>query len=159
MNRIYFPTSFFQDLRFRKLSVEARLVAVYLMTAPSVNLIGVYYLPMTQIERQLRLDPYYIKEALHCLEQLHFCRYDLLHEYVWICEFAIWQDQTELFPFEKALEKLGYLSFLPDFYDFYSAYYRDKKTLRLSGENLRPQEILDRFIVTKHKEGDQDGTY
>jgi hypothetical protein len=72
---------------------EARELALYLMSAPTSNLIGLYYLPMTTIAYELG---YTLEQASGVMKRVcapdqdgdHFARYDAVTEYVWVVNMA-----------------------------------------------------------------------
>ena len=120
MQYVNIPVNFLTENRLNQLSVETRLIAYFLTTAPRINRIGLYHLPLSEIVRYTRLDPYYVNVALYNLEQMNFCRYDKVKEYVWISNFASWQDHHG--SFELLLKNLPSLSFLNEFYRHYATF-------------------------------------
>lgn len=80
----------------------AQRVALYLMSAPSSEMTGVYYCPVTSIlfevgspfdapSKGLQEQIDAVKEALSILSDLDFCLYDFESEYVFVKEMARWQ--------------------------------------------------------------------
>ncbi len=67
---------------------EAREVALYLMSAPTSNLIGLYYLPLTTLAHELGMT---LDEAGAALDRVcakGFAKYDHATEYVWVVNMA-----------------------------------------------------------------------
>lgn len=74
---------------------EARELAVYLMSAPTSNLIGLYYLPIPTIAHELGyetpsggLDLEGARKALQRVCDSGFAQYDDASEYVWVVNMA-----------------------------------------------------------------------
>jgi hypothetical protein len=64
---------------------EAREMAVYLMSSPSSNLIGLYYLPLITMTHELGYDSVAAaRTVLARLEAIGFALYDEPSEYVWV---------------------------------------------------------------------------
>ena len=77
--------------QIRKLGHEAQVIALYLMTAPGSNMIGLYYLPLPSLAHETGCPIEGASKGLTDLENLGFCRYDPEAEVVWVCEMARWQ--------------------------------------------------------------------
>ena len=80
----------------------AQRVALYLMSAPSSEMTGVYYCPITSIlfevgspfdapSKGLQEQIDAVKESLAILSELEFCQYDFDSEYDFVKEMARWQ--------------------------------------------------------------------
>lgn len=82
----------------RRLGVNAQVVALYLMTCPSSNMIGLYYLPITLIAHEVALSFEGASEALQSLSEAGFCTYDHETEMVWVFEMARYQIAESLSP-------------------------------------------------------------
>jgi len=80
---------------------EARIVAVYLMSAPGANLIGLYYLPTVTICHETGLTADEVAAALAVLDRLNFAHYDPRLEVVWVVEMAAHQVGETLKPQDK----------------------------------------------------------
>ena len=90
----------------------AQRVALYLMSAPSSEMTGVYYCPVTSIlfevgspfdapSKGLQEQIDAVEEALRTLTDLGFCLYDFESEYVFVKEMAKWQIASTLKPGDK----------------------------------------------------------
>lgn len=106
----------------------AQLVALYLMTAPSSNLIGLYYLPLPTLVHETGLPPQGAMEALARLSREEFARYDHPSEYVWVVNMAAQQlgERLELADNRRAgvmreLERHRASPFYGDFLEKYRA--------------------------------------
>jgi hypothetical protein len=112
----------------KQLGIEAQLVALYLITNPHTNMLGIYYLPCPFIAHETGIPLEEASKALGRLCKLGFCSYDEQSEYVWVHEMAFYQVAEQLRPndnrvkgINEAYESLPDLPFLKDFYDKYKA--------------------------------------
>lgn len=76
----------------------ALLIGQYLMTCPTANLIGLYYLPLVTIAHECALTTEGAWEGLRRASEGGFCQYDRDREEVWIPEFAAHQVGREVTP-------------------------------------------------------------
>ncbi len=90
----------------------AQLVALYLVSAPSSNMYGVFYCSLASIVNDIGLDkrqcpikgaykghqsPFEeVSEAIQELQELGFCHYDFETEWVFVTEMARWQIAEEM---------------------------------------------------------------
>ena len=98
----------------RQLRGQADLqrVALYLVTGPSANMIGLYYLPLPTLQHEVGISKQRALKALRKLSEIGFADYDTVSEYVWVREMARFQIGESLKPndnqvrgVEKELEK------------------------------------------------------
>jgi len=75
----------------RGLGPAAQLVALYLMTAPDSNLIGLYYLPLLIIAHEANCQVEEARFILDALAELDWAFYDLPTETVWVKNMAFYQ--------------------------------------------------------------------
>lgn len=75
----------------RQMGLSTQLVAIYLLTNPHSNMLGIYYLPLAFIAHEIGLTSEEVDEALNNLIQLNFCTYDSNTEYVWVHDMAFEQ--------------------------------------------------------------------
>ncbi|WAL80972.1 hypothetical protein OYT13_13925 [Pandoraea sp. XJJ-1] len=80
----------------RKHGVEAQLVALYLMTNPHANMLGLYYLPTMFIAHETGMGLEGASKGLSSAIEAGFCSYDEASEVVWIHEMASYQVGTSL---------------------------------------------------------------
>jgi twinkle protein len=71
--------------------MEGQLVALYLMTSPHANMIGVYYCPIDYIAKETGLTVEGASKALERLSEKDFCTYDADEEWVFVHQFAAHQ--------------------------------------------------------------------
>lgn len=72
----------------RRAGMGATLVAMYLLTCPSANYIGIFRLPMAYMAADLGIDAERAREYLREVEYTGFCKYDAREEIVWVIEGA-----------------------------------------------------------------------
>lgn len=82
---------------------DALLVACYLMTCPSANAIGLYYLPIPTLSHETGIGYGEVGEAMRVLDRVDFARYDLPSEHVWVLEMA----RHQIAPSLKADDKMS----------------------------------------------------
>jgi hypothetical protein len=67
---------------------QTQLLALYLMTSPHANMIGVYHCPVAYMAHETGLSTEGASMALQRLIEADFCVYDEADEYVFVCSFA-----------------------------------------------------------------------
>jgi hypothetical protein len=80
----------------RKQGIEAQMVAMYLMTSPHANMLGLYYIPQTFIAHETGLGLEGAMKGLQGCIDAGFCRYDEDSEVVWVIEMARFQVGDQL---------------------------------------------------------------
>lgn len=85
----------------KKQGVEAVIVALYLMTSPHANMIGVYHCPIGYIVIDTGLDFEGASKGLASAIEVGFCTYDEVSDYVFVHEFAAYQIGEELSPHDN----------------------------------------------------------
>ena len=109
---------------------DAQRLALYLLTCPSANMIGMYYLPMPLIEHEVGMTTKGATEALRRVCELKFAVYDDDSECVWVPEMARFQIGNQLKAgdkrlrgIERQLEIHRNCRFISDFLHKYRAFY------------------------------------
>lgn len=72
-------------------NAEAQLLALYLMTSPHANMIGVYHCPVAYMAHETGLTIEGASKALQSLIEADFCTFDEADEYVFVHQFALHQ--------------------------------------------------------------------
>ncbi len=72
----------------RRFGTDAQLVALYLISGPSANMIGLYYLPLCLVVHDTGIPLEGVDKALRNLYAAGFAEYDPDREEVWIPEMA-----------------------------------------------------------------------
>jgi hypothetical protein len=80
---------------------DAQLVGLYLVTCPSSNMIGLYYLPLATAAHETGLKPETLRKALRSIQTAGFAYYDEVSEYVWVPNAATYQIGEFLAPGDK----------------------------------------------------------
>lgn len=70
---------------------DAQLVALYLVTCPWSNMIGLYYLPLATAAHETGLKLETLRKALRSIETARFAYYDEISEFAWVPNGATYQ--------------------------------------------------------------------
>lgn len=112
----------------RKQGLEAQMVALYLLTSPHANMLGLYYVPQAFIAHETGMGIEGASKGLQGCIEAGFCRYDEDTEMVWVIEMARFQIADHLK--DKDLRIKGVQSeydslpenpYLAAFYEMYAA--------------------------------------
>lgn len=87
--------------QIRSLGAESQLLAMYLMTSPHSNMLGLYWCPINYIAHETGLTLQGASKALQRLIDCGFCDYDSDSEFVWVVEMAKYQIGDALKPTDK----------------------------------------------------------
>ena len=80
-------SGFWIDHSVKRWPLDARLVALYLLTSPHANVIGCYHLPMVYAEHEIGLPNARLKEAYAFLTEKGFLAYCHDTEWVWVRKY------------------------------------------------------------------------
>ena len=148
-----------QGREIKKMGVEAQLIALYLITNPHANMIGVYYLPITTMAHETGIS---YEDTLKAIEQLiecDYCSYDETFEYVWVHEMAIDQvgiqlkiNDNRVKAINDLVEGLPELNFVSHFISKYSIKFYIHSTNAI---HLSDQGAL-KSLPSQEKEEDQE---
>lgn len=112
----------------RKQGTVAQVLALYLLTSPHANMLGIYHLPVAYISADTGIPLEGAFEGLRSLSEAGFCGYDESSEVVFVYEMARYQIGEQLKPKDNQVEgvrreyrNLPENSFLLDFFQKYSA--------------------------------------
>jgi hypothetical protein len=105
---------------------ESTIVALYLMTSPHANMLGLYYLPIAYISHDTGLLLEGASKGLQRVCEAGLCGYDKGSQVVWVYEMARFQVEDSLKPGDKRViginkeyQRLPKCLFLGDFFDKY----------------------------------------
>ncbi|HAV2815971.1 MULTISPECIES: hypothetical protein [Acinetobacter calcoaceticus/baumannii complex] len=142
---------------------DSIVVAMYLMTCPHANMLGLYYMPLLYVAHETGLGLEGAKKGLEWACEAGFCSYDEVSEMVWVHEMARFQVAESLKPtdnrckgIQKDYDSLPANPFLSSFYEKYATAFcmtnrrEGKGTLSLS--NLAPSKPL----VSQEQEQEQE---
>lgn len=90
----------------RTAGADAQVVALYLLSSPHANMLGLYYLPITYIAHETGLSLEAARAALNQVEAIGFCGYDSAAEVVWVMEMAKFQIGAQLNPKDHQLKSV-----------------------------------------------------
>lgn len=146
---------------------EAVVVAMYLMTSPHSNMLGLYYQPILYLAEETGLSPEGASKGLKACIEEGFCLYDEATKMVWVINMAGYQIGSELAEndkrckgIQKEYNALANCSFLGQFFDFYA----DAFHLTERREYVIKQKGLIQIMVSpfegpsKQGEGEGEGT-
>lgn len=85
------PAGSGEDLARTEDPDAARLMALYLFTCPSANMVGLYYLPIPLMAMQLQWDEAKVRHALAIVRRAGVAEYDERRQLVWIPNGAKYQ--------------------------------------------------------------------
>ncbi|EMA3755113.1 hypothetical protein U2U59_004072 [Salmonella enterica] len=130
----------------RQAGPESQLVALYLLTSPHANMIGLYYMPLAFLSHETGLTMEGAKKGLNSAIKAGFCKYDEHSEMVWVIEMATHQIGEALKPGDKRCagvqneyNKVSDNLFLSEFYMKYSKQFN--MTSSRNSEVLIPEEV------------------
>ncbi len=142
--------------RLKQAGPDAMLVAMYLVTSPHSNAMGLFYLPTLYIAHETGLSVEGATKALARACEEGFCAYDADAEVVWVFEMARFQIGQSLSPKDNRVKwvndeygKLPKCRFLKDFFDKYASSFHLKEArggcpkqspLEAPSESLRSQD-------------------
>lgn len=84
--------------RLRAAGMESQIVAMYLLTSPHSNMLGLYYCPIMFIAHETGLGLEGASKGLKGCFEAGFCEYDPGSEVVWVIEMASYQVGESLKP-------------------------------------------------------------
>ena len=105
--------------------LEAKELAIYLMTCRHANMLGIYYLPLPLVAHETGIPLEGVTRGLEALVKVGFCSYDENTEYVWVHEMAATQlgalkkNDNRVKHVNHVFRKLPEISFLAVFYEQY----------------------------------------
>ena len=125
--------------KLRAAGRDAQTVALYLITCPSSNMLGLYYLPLPTLCHEIGITKEGTSKALRRVSEVCFAFYDEASEHVWVPEMAKWQLGTSLDPKDKRVtgikRKLETLRKSPFFNKFLNKY---REAFHLEGVSPEP---------------------
>lgn len=143
----------------RKRGAAVQLVALYLLTCPNSNMLGMYYLPKTNIAHECGLTLEGASKALQSCIEAGFCAYDEDAEVVWVYEMARFQIADQLDPKDRRCKGVenDYLSqmqsvHLPGFFDKYAEAFH----LTVKREGSCPSEAPSKPLASQEQEQEQE---
>lgn len=149
--------------KLRAAGMEAQIVAMYLMTAPHANMLGLYYIPMAFIAHETGLPIEGASKGLRSAIEAGFCEYDEESEVVWVVEMASYQVGESLKPNDLRVKGVQneYASlpenpFLSRFYDKYAGAFHMESCRGSASPSKAPSKPLPSQEQEQEKEQEQD---
>lgn len=143
----------------RESGPEALLVALYLLSNPHANMLGLYYLPTSLIAHETGLASEGASKGLRRAIEAGFCSYDESSEMVFVHEMARYQIADQLATTDKQCtgiqreyDGLPNNPFLPVFYEKYASAFH----LTTRRENRRPSEGASMLHRSQEQEQEQE---
>jgi hypothetical protein len=110
---------------------DAQVLALYLVTCPNANMVGIYYVPFVAIAHETGLGAERAEAALSRIATSGFAFYDPENELAWVPNMASYQIGDELKEGDKRrggairaeLEKIGRHPYVRAFWNTYGAGY------------------------------------
>ena len=142
---------------------EAVIVAMYLITNPHANMLGIYYLPIVSIAHETGLDMEGACKGLRRASEAGFCAYDEQSEMVWVYEMAKFQIADQLRPEDNRVKgirneyaQLPSNPFLAVFFDKYKdAFHLDEKR-DWKDKNASPFEAPSKPLRSQEQEQEKE---
>ena len=123
--------------KIKHCNFEAKTLAFYLMTCPSSNMIGFYYLPLSLMAHEIGTTLEVVSKGIAMLIQVGFCAYDEETDYVWVYEMALTQVGSALKPKDNKVKHVNELfQALPDVPFISNFYEKYRDILHLSPSKL-----------------------
>lgn len=149
---------------------DAQRLAFYLMTCPSSNMIGMYYLPLPTLCHEVGIPFEGASKGLRRLEDLNFAAYDHESEWVWVYEMARFQIAESLEPKDNRVKSINRqfadcynCRFAKAFHDKYKAAFhlvdipeREQKTAVKVSPFEAPSKPLDSPFEAREQEQEQE---
>jgi hypothetical protein len=146
---------------------EALVVAIYLMTSPHSNMLGLYYQPVLYMAEETGLSPEGASKGLQGCIESNFCAYDHATKHVWVFEMASYQIASELSPKDlrvKGIQRdyaaLPNVPFLGPFFDRYHAAFHlvDRRDFEVKQKGLSLVAASPLEAPSKQGAGAGEGT-
>ena len=148
--------------RIKAEGIECQLVALYLLTNPHTNMLGLYYLPIIYIAHETGLPFEGASKALRRLYQVGFCAYDEDSEFVWVYEMARYQiadslkaNDNRVGGINREYQALPKNPFLGEFFDKYGGSFHVECRRADDGEK-RPSEGPPKALRSQEQEQEQE---
>ena len=133
----------------RAQGAQAQLVALYLMTSPHANMLGLYYVSIGTIAHETGLGFEGASEGLRRSIEAGFCSYDEASEMVWVHEMAAYQIAEKLSPkdnqvksVQKEYDELLANPFLEPFFEKYGAAFCMSNCRKFGSPSQAPSKPL-----------------
>jgi len=145
---------------------QAQVVAIYLMSSPHANMIGLYYLPKSFITHETGLTIEGASKGLRRCIEAQFCAYNEDSEMVWVFEMARFQiaeqlkvDDKRCKGIQNEYDGLPENPFLPTFFDKYAGRFHLSSRRQGVEEKRRGFEGASKVHRSQEQEQEQEKRY
>lgn len=149
--------------KIRAAGADAQVVALYLMTGPHTNMLGLYYVAKMTIGHETGLGLEGASKALERCIEAGFCAYDEATEMVWVYEMASYQIADSLSPNDNRCtgvqnEYNGLLEnpYLARFFERYQAAFHMKRKRGEGAENISPLQAPPKPLGSQEQEQEKE---
>lgn len=149
--------------KLRAAGAEAQVVALYLMTSPHANMLGLYYLPQMFIAHETGLGIEGASKGLQSAIEAGFCEYNEASETVWVIEMAKYQIADSLTGkdlrikgVQNEYDSLPTNPYLARFYDQYAAAFCMSSKRGLQPSESSPFKAPSKPLVSQEQEQEQE---
>lgn len=149
--------------KMRKAGPEAQVVALYLMTCPHSNMIGLYYLPVMYIGHETGLGIEGASKGLERAIEAGFCSYDEASEVVWVHEMAKFQIGDQLSDGDKRCkgvqneyDSVPENPYLERFFARYKGAFHMQKKRSIDSQSTSPTEAPSEGLASQEQEQEQE---
>jgi hypothetical protein len=139
-------------------NAEAQVLALYLMTSPHANMIGVYHCPVVYMAHETGLTFEGASKALQSLIEADFCTFDAEDEYVFVHQFALHQVGESLAPSDnRSKGVMNELAKVPknQCWQAFRARYAEPYSLPIGGENAGFDEAPSKPLASQKQKQEQ----
>lgn len=139
--------------------MESQVLALYLMTCPHANMIGVFHCPIIYMAHETGLTVEGASKALQRLIESGFCTFDWVDDVVWVHEMASHQVGVLSSPKDKqvlGLRKQVAQIAQPHIRQAFAARYAQDFHLLFDGENISPLQAPSKALPSQEQEQEQE---
>lgn len=147
----------------KKRGPEAVVMALYLMTAPMSNMLGLYYMAIPTAGHETGLGYEGASKGLQCCIQAGFCDYCEDTEMVWVFEMAKFQiggalkaSDLQVKGVQKQYDELSENPFLARFYERYGEDFKMASKRGVDTQTARPSEGASKPLASQEQEQAQE---
>lgn len=140
-------------------NAPAQVLALYLMTCPHANMIGVFHCPVLYMAHETGLGMEGASKALQSLIEARYCTYDEASETIFVHRMAAYQVAESLKPgdnrikgVEREWQNIGPAVIKAAFFAIYSAAFH----LPDAGKKASPSEAPSKPLASQEQEQEQE---
>lgn len=147
----------------KRRGIEGVLVALYLVSSPHSNMLGLYYQPVLYLAEETGLSIEGASKGLQDCIACGFCSYDEETKTVWVHEMAAWQISESLSSgdkrckgIQKDYDALPDNPFLGDWFDRYGEAFKLARRREFEGDDLPSDEGASQAPSKPHRSQEQE---